>query len=83
MPSCKSNGKKVKSFFLNISYEKKKCFSHEYNKLIIICNFYKDKINIGNEKEIFEKYIKEFDLIESSWLLTDQNWDFLTYNKWI
>ena len=61
----------------------KKCFSHKYNKLIIIYNFDKEKINIEYEKEIFEKYFKEFNLIESGWLLTDQNWEYLTYNEWI
>ena len=68
--------------FLNISYEKK-YFPHKYKKLIIIYNFDKDKINIENEKELFEKHFKEFDLIESGQLLTDQNWDYLTYNEWI
>ena len=35
------------------------------NKLIIIYNFDKNEIKIEDEKEIFEKYFKEFDLIES------------------
>ena len=46
-------------------------------------NFAKDKINIEKEKEIFEKYFKEFNLIESGWLLPDQNWEYLLYNEWI
>ena len=79
LPSCKSNKREKKKF--NISYEKNNVFSHKYNKLIIIYNFEKDKINIENEKEILEKYFKEFDLIESGWLFTDRNWKYLTYKE--
>ena len=53
------------------------------NKLIIIYNFDKNEIKIEDEKEIFEKYFKEFDFIESGQLLTDQNQEYLTYNQWI
>ena len=81
LQSCKSNERKW-GFFLTFQM-KKKCFSQEYNKLIIIYNFDKDKINIKNEKEKFEKYFKEFHLIESGWLLTDQNREYLTHNEWI
>ena len=53
------------------------------NKLVIIYNFDKDEIKIEDEKEMFEKYFKEFDLIESGQLLTDENQEYLTYNQWI
>ena len=36
--------------FLNISIEKKVCFLHEYDKVIITYNFDNDKINIEEVK---------------------------------
>lgn len=53
LPSCKSIEKK---YFFNTSHEKKKCFSHKSDKLIITYNFGIDKTHIENEKEIFENY---------------------------
>ena len=43
----------------------------------------KIKLTLKMKKKYLKIYFKEFDLIESGWLLTNQNWENLTYSEWI
>ena len=47
--------------------------------MIITYNFDNDKINIENEKKIFEKYFEESKLNENGWSISEENFGYKTY----
>ena len=68
--------------FLNISYKNEECSKHDHEKVTVTYKFDKDKVDIDNEKKLFDQYFLRFELAKLCWKVSDQ-WSYITISEWI